>query len=167
MGALQKCLQYNEHNVPVWPNEIFLYLSLNISCSLNLRVFIVPRSQLIFWNRLCVTSSICYRLPQHGGYWIDVASITAFVVFPPLEHGVRFTHATDTCTTHVWFFRMQTYRFHPALLRSGWSGFLREDVSIHLTNLKYCGKSPKIRFHFICSFSSKILRIIVNLSTHV
>ena len=81
--------QYNEHNVPVWPNEIFLYLSLNISCSLNLRVFIMPRSQLIFWNRLCVTSSICYRLPQHGGYWIDVASITAFVVFPPLEHGVR------------------------------------------------------------------------------
>ena len=24
--------------------------------------------------------------------------------------------------------------------------FLREDVSIHRTNLKYCGKSPKIRF---------------------
>ena len=23
---------------------------------------------------------------------------------------------------------------------------LREDVSIHRTNLKYCGKSPKIRF---------------------
>ena len=42
------------------------------------------------------------------------------------------------------------------------SGFLREDVSIHRTNLKYCGKSPKIRFHYICSCSSKILRIIVN-----
>ena len=24
--------------------------------------------------------------------------------------------------------------------------FLREDISIHRTNLKYCGKSPKIRF---------------------
>ena len=24
---------------------------------------------------------------------------------------------------------------------------LREDISIHRTNLKYCGKSPKIRFH--------------------
>ena len=24
---------------------------------------------------------------------------------------------------------------------------LREDVSIHRTNLKYSGKSPKIRFH--------------------
>ena len=24
---------------------------------------------------------------------------------------------------------------------------LREDVSIHRTNLEYCGKSPKIRFH--------------------
>ena len=24
--------------------------------------------------------------------------------------------------------------------------FLREDVSIHRTNLKYCDKSPKIRF---------------------
>ena len=26
--------------------------------------------------------------------------------------------------------------------------YLSEDVSIHRTNLKYCGKSPKIRFHF-------------------
>ena len=25
---------------------------------------------------------------------------------------------------------------------------LREDGSIHRTNSKYCGKSPKIRFHF-------------------
>ena len=28
--------------------------------------------------------------------------------------------------------------------------FLREDVSIHRTNFKYCGKSPKIRF--LCYF---------------
>ena len=49
------------------------------------------------------------------------------------------------------------------------SGFLREDVSIHRTNLKYCGKSPKIRFHYICPCSSKILRIIVNpiISVHM
>ena len=40
-------------------------------------------------ERVWYASSICYRLPQHGGYLIDVASITAFVVFPPLEHGVR------------------------------------------------------------------------------
>ena len=36
-----------------------------------------------------------------------------------------FATRTDTCTTHVWFFRIQTYRFHPALLQSRWSGFLK------------------------------------------
>ena len=36
----------------------------------------------------------------------------------------RFATGADTCTTHVWFFRIQTYRFHPALLRSLWSVFL-------------------------------------------
>ena len=36
-----------------------------------------------------------------------------------------FATGTDTCTTHVWFFRIQTYRFYPTLLQSRWSGFLK------------------------------------------
>ena len=40
--------------------------------------------------------------------------------------------------------------------REGRQNLLREDVSIHRTNLKYCGKSPKIRFPPTFIFCSPI-----------
>ena len=37
---LKKCFRYNEHNIPVLPNKMLVYLPLNIICSLKLRVFL-------------------------------------------------------------------------------------------------------------------------------
>ena len=38
----KKCLRYNEHNIPVKPDKMLGYLSLNIGCSLKLTVFLWP-----------------------------------------------------------------------------------------------------------------------------
>ena len=40
----------------------------------------------------------------------------------------------------------KNYMLHLCCILSYPNKNLREDVSIHQTNLKYCGKSPNIRF---------------------
>ena len=55
-----------------------------------------------------------------------------------------FATGTDTCTTHVWFFRIQTYRFHPALLRSRWSGFLKHFLICIPVGIVWGGLLPLI-----------------------
>ena len=47
--------------------------------------------------------------------------------------------------------------WHPLLIKKK-SNLLREDVSIYRTNLKYCGKSPEIRFISYFRICSQICR---------
>ena len=87
----KKCLQYNEHNIPVWLYKMLVYLSMNISCFFEAHICsqLVPRSPFFFGTDNVLHLEIVIDCPSMGGRWIDVASISSFVVFPLLQHGVR------------------------------------------------------------------------------
>ena len=89
----KKCPRYNEHNIPVWPNKTLVYLPLNIICSLKLRVFLssCPALTSFFGTDNVLCPQFVIDWPSMGGV-VDVASTSAFVVFPLFQHvsKVRF-----------------------------------------------------------------------------
>ena len=69
-----------------------------------------------------------WRGTSHGNGTLSNLHPVASEQLPKTE----ISHARDIplppepiLAPHVWFFRIQTYRFHPAPLRSLWSGFLK------------------------------------------
>ena len=55
-------------------------------------------------------------------------------------------HSLDFGCNAVVFYTVACFSVFRMTFSSQCLSYLREEVSIHQTNLKYCGKSPKIRF---------------------
>ena len=65
----KKCLQYNEHNIPVWLYKMLVYLSLNISCFFEGHICsqLVPGSPFFFGTDNVINLEIVIDSPSMGG----------------------------------------------------------------------------------------------------
>ena len=122
-------------------------------------VCIIPHIQLsspskkiliwVFYLTISVFLSIIYGKMDSFLFFLN-PEYNRFAIITHSRNFAYFTLGWLFCLTDVQPKCSRTPPLSPLALQfliCKYERLLRENVSIHRTNLKYCGKSPKVRFH--------------------